>query len=108
MTDCTICWGMGEYEHPHNGDWHRCPRGCEREPPNAASVQPPSTDPGRLTIPAHEAAHLLGLSEKALYAAVRRREVPARRVGRRLLFHRPTLVAWLSVPVRDIPHAQDT
>lgn len=57
-------------------------------------------------LPAHEAARLLGLSEKALYAAVRRREVPARRVGRRLLFHRPTLVAWLSG--RDIPHAQDT
>jgi excisionase family DNA binding protein len=59
-----------------------------------------------LTITAPEAAALLGLSEKALYAGVRAGQVPARRVGRRVLFHRDTLVAWLSE--RDIPHAQDT
>lgn len=50
-------------------------------------------DPDLLTAPA--AAALLGLNRKTLYDAAARGEVPHRRVGRRFLFSRSALKAWL-------------
>jgi len=44
---------------------------------------------------AREAAKLLRLSRDSLYAAANRGDIPHRRVGRRLLFSREALLAWL-------------
>lgn len=49
----------------------------------------------RETIEAAEAAEILGLSTWTVYALARRGEIPHVRVGRRLLFRRATLLAWL-------------
>ena len=43
-----------------------------------------------------EAARLLGITELAIRAAIRRRDIPAIRVGRQLLIPRPVLEAILS------------
>ena len=43
-----------------------------------------------------EAAGLLGITELAIRAAIRRRDIPAIRVGRQLLIPRPALEAILS------------
>lgn len=53
-----------------------------------------SPDPDLLSAPA--AAALLGLNRKTLYDAAARGEVPHRRVGRRFIFSRSALKAWLS------------
>jgi excisionase family DNA binding protein len=44
---------------------------------------------------AKEAAAFLGVSPWTLYAAANRHEVPHRRLGRRMLFLRSALKAWL-------------
>lgn len=49
----------------------------------------------RETIEAGEAADLLGLSVWTLYDLARRRSIPHIRVGRRVLFRRASLLAWL-------------
>lgn len=43
-----------------------------------------------------EAAQLLRMSKNALYAAIRRGEIPHRRVGRRILCGRTALLNWLA------------
>jgi excisionase family DNA binding protein len=45
---------------------------------------------------AEEAAPLLKVSKWTLYAAANRGEVPHRRLGRRMLFLRSALMAWLA------------
>lgn len=45
---------------------------------------------------ADEVAAMLGLNRKTVYEAAGRGEIPCRRVGRRLLFYRPSLVSWLA------------
>jgi excisionase family DNA binding protein len=47
---------------------------------------------------ADEVAGLLGLDRKTVYDAARRGQIPHRRVGRRLLFERQTIVDWLRNP----------
>ena len=42
-----------------------------------------------------EAAELLGLHRTTVYDGARRGEIPCRRVGRRFVFVRETLLAWL-------------
>lgn len=49
----------------------------------------------RETMEASEAAALLGLSVWTLYDLARRRAIPHVRVGRRVLFRRTSLLAWL-------------
>lgn len=46
-------------------------------------------------ISAKEAAELLGIHRTTLYEAARRGEIPCRRVGRRYVFVRETLLDWL-------------
>jgi excisionase family DNA binding protein len=46
-------------------------------------------------LPAVEAARLLGVSRWTLYAAARAKIIPCRRLGRRMLFSRRALLAWL-------------
>ncbi|MFT3831898.1 MAG: helix-turn-helix domain-containing protein [Micropruina sp.] len=49
----------------------------------------------RLTMTVEEAAAVLGIGRSAAYAAVRAGEIPALRVGRKLLVPRQRLLAML-------------
>jgi len=49
----------------------------------------------RETIEAKEAAEVLGLSTWSVYDLARRRVIPHIRVGRRVLFRRSSILAWL-------------
>ncbi|OAT82235.1 helix-turn-helix domain-containing protein [Desulfotomaculum copahuensis] len=49
----------------------------------------------RETITAPEVASMLGLSEWSVYDLARRHEIPHVRIGRRVLFRRSSLMAWL-------------
>jgi excisionase family DNA binding protein len=53
------------------------------------------TRPQRETMTAKEAAALLGISTWLLYEMAKRKEVPHSKAGKRLLFRRQTLLAWL-------------
>jgi excisionase family DNA binding protein len=46
-------------------------------------------------ISVREAAHLLRCNVKTIYGAIRRRALPARRLGRRVLICRQALIEWL-------------
>jgi excisionase family DNA binding protein len=49
----------------------------------------------RETITAEEAAVIIGVSEWTVYDLARRRVLPHIRVGRRVLFRRTSILAWL-------------
>lgn len=49
----------------------------------------------RDVLTAREAASFMRISTDSLYASANRGEIPHRRVGRRMLFSRVALVAWL-------------
>ena len=51
----------------------------------------------RLVMTADEVAELLRVDRKTVYAAAGRGEIPCRRIGRRLLFSRTAIVAWLEM-----------
>lgn len=58
--------------------------------------QPTAPDlPGRATISVKEAGDILGIGRSAAYAAVRAGQIPALRIGRRLLVPVPRLLALL-------------
>lgn len=48
---------------------------------------------------ATQVAELLGVDRKTVYEAARRNELPHRRLGRRLIFERGAIVAWLRRPL---------
>jgi len=48
------------------------------------------------TMTADEVAEFLGVNRKTVYEYANRGEIPHRRVGKRLLFSRGALVAWLA------------
>jgi excisionase family DNA binding protein len=50
------------------------------------------------TITVEEAAAVLGIGRSAAYEAVRRGDLPSRRLGRRIVFPVPALLTWLGVP----------
>ena len=50
-----------------------------------------------LVYTARELAGLLGLNIKTLYEATARGEIPHRRIGRRILWPRPAIDAWLAL-----------
>ena len=52
---------------------------------------------------ASEVALFLGLGRNSVYDAVGRGEIPHRRVGRRLIFSRSALVAWLDRSTIGLP-----
>jgi excisionase family DNA binding protein len=43
-----------------------------------------------------ELADLLGVSEDSIYRAVRLGQLKCVRLGRRIIFHRPSIEAWLA------------
>jgi excisionase family DNA binding protein len=47
------------------------------------------------TYSADELAELLGVNRKTVYEAAARGEIPHRRLGRRLIFERGAVLAWL-------------
>lgn len=49
-------------------------------------------------ISADELAKLLGLDRKSVYDGATRGEIPHRRVGRRVLFFRRAIAAWMARP----------
>jgi excisionase family DNA binding protein len=63
-------------------------------------IQAPEATRGRATMTVPEAATLLGLSESATYEAVTRGEIPAVKIGRRVLIIRDRLMALLRDPNR--------
>ena len=72
-------------------------RSGRRAPPRRTPpVSPPPPPPPCLTITARELAALLGVDRKTVYDAARRGEIPSVRVGRRFLFPREAIEAWLS------------
>jgi excisionase family DNA binding protein len=44
---------------------------------------------------ADELAELLGVNRKTIYEAAQRGDIPHRRLGRRLIFERGSVLAWL-------------
>lgn len=59
-----------------------------------APVATPVAPPDVMTV--REVAAFLRLDRKTIYDAATRGELPARRVGRRVLVSRAALVAWLA------------
>jgi len=57
-----------------------------------------TTGPDRLTLTVEEAAATLGISRASAYEGVRRGEIPAIRIGRRVLVPRVALDRLLSMP----------
>lgn len=55
---------------------------------------------GRLTVSVDEVAELLGIGRSMAYDAVRRGQLPSRRLGRRLVIPVPLLLEWLGVSDR--------
>lgn len=54
---------------------------------------------GRATYRADEVATLLGVGRDTVYQAAERGEIPgALRIGRRLVFSRPVVLAWIGNP----------
>jgi excisionase family DNA binding protein len=57
------------------------------------STPPSDTDP--VVLNATEVADLLGVNRKTIYEAAQRGDIPHQRLGRRLLFERGLVLAWL-------------
>ena len=49
----------------------------------------------RITLTVEETASVLGLGRTATYEAVRRGQLPSRRLGRRIIIPVPALLEWL-------------
>jgi excisionase family DNA binding protein len=62
-----------------------------------------TTGPDRLTLTVEEAAATLGISRASAYEAVRRGEIPAIRIGRRVLVSRVALDRLLGAAGADLP-----
>ena len=65
---------------------------------NAASLLgctiPPNHEPECMS--AHELAAYLRVNRKTVYEYATKNVIPCRRLGRRLVFSRPAIVAWLA------------
>ena len=79
--------------------------GMAREPRKLGADRTSGTEetaaplnPGRLTFTVDEVAALLGLSRSAVYDCIARGELPAKRLGRRVLVVRAALEAFLAEP----------
>jgi len=58
---------------------------------------------GRVVMSVEEAAALLGISRTAAYEAVRRGQIPSRRIGRRIVIPVPMMRAWLGLGIDSPP-----
>ena len=74
------------------------PKDEQKVAPNQqAMYADPSRKPtlSRITLTVGEVASLTGLSTAFIYRLVARGEIPHKRVGRLILFHKPTVESWL-------------
>ena len=55
---------------------------------------PPHNEPECMS--AHELAAYLRVNRKTVYEYAARNVIPCRRLGRRLVFSRPAIIAWLA------------
>lgn len=64
------------------------------------ALTPPTLDElaKHATITVEIAAAVLGIGRSAAYEAVRRGDLPSRRIGRRIVIPVPALLTWLGVP----------
>jgi excisionase family DNA binding protein len=51
----------------------------------------------KVLIPRRDAAQLLSISERTLYALTKRGEIPSRRIGRKVLYGLDQLRAWATM-----------
>jgi excisionase family DNA binding protein len=56
---------------------------------------PPHNEPECMS--AHELAAYLRVNRKTVYEYAAKKVIPCRRLGRRLVFSRPAIVAWLAL-----------
>lgn len=61
--------------------------------PRARAREPNPVNPDDI-LKVADVAELLGVDRKTVYAAVRRREIPYKRLGRKLLFSQSALLEW--------------
>jgi excisionase family DNA binding protein len=61
-----------------------------------ASVRADRANPEHECMTAEELASWLRVNRKTVYEYAARHVIPCRRLGRRLVFHRPAVVAWLA------------
>jgi excisionase family DNA binding protein len=54
----------------------------------------PSTTDNRILLPAPEAARVLSISERTLWAMTQNRGIPHIRIGRRVLYRAEALAKW--------------
>ena len=66
------------------------------EGPTAVWTRSPPVPPTSDVLSADDVAALLRVDRKTVYEFAGRGEIPCRRLGRRILFYRPAIVAWLS------------
>lgn len=85
----------------------RNPRGGRPLPPPRSDIRPstttttlddpsPAERPACVTITADELAVVLGVDRKTVYEGAARGEIPSVRLGRRVLFSKTAIHAWLS------------
>ena len=67
------------------------------------TVTNPSLDPAQRLMTASEVAELLRVPRSTVYELARRRRIPFLKVGRRTLFARQTLLAWIADQTVDPP-----
>ena len=87
----------------------RKPRGGRLLSPPRSTVRPSATlkdhtppEPStRVTITADELAALLGVDRKTVYEGAARGEIPSLRLGRRVLFAKTAIDAWLSATIPE-------
>jgi excisionase family DNA binding protein len=58
-------------------------------------TMPCSADEEIQVLTADKVAELLGVNRKTIYEAATRNEIPHRRLGRRLIFERGSVLRWL-------------
>ena len=66
----------------------------------------PNDEPIQIQIlTADEIAEIFGVNRKTIYEAASRNQIPHRRLGRRLIFERGSVLRWLrqAVPSEEIP-----
>ena len=67
------------------------------------TVTNPSFDPAQRLMTASEVAELLRVPRSTVYELARRRRIPFLKVGRRTLFARHTLLAWIAAQTVNPP-----
>jgi len=79
------------YDEAPTDIWTRPPEPVRPPPPRQPNTRR-STD----VLTADDVAEILRVDRKTVYEFAGRGEIPCRRLGRRILFYRPALMAWLN------------